>query len=337
MNTSEALYSLIEEGKIRGFSTPPKCVTTVISRVYIFDAENTVLKIYKRDNEWWNKDMNDLSAGVPRIDFIRRDFAFNHFLDPGIYLELKTLSEENGEAVLVDAKPEDDELVVVMKKVDASQTMSKMLSEQSLSITDYENIGRDLANKKMALPKDFLPHVSENWYEQMVRRLEDLKGWVTSEPDFSPILTKKGLSTMQKILEANKEKFTLMKNEDLAVCIDCNTENLLFIDGKLAFIDAYPPKDEWRGGAFDHDIFRTGSDVYALGGKDAYDAYLTGVYSVAEHKLDKELHTFYLLYGAMIMGPYLYMLGKKDTKFLPAAEKYSKFIEEFLVTNYHVI
>ena len=89
------IFSLINEGKIEGFSTSPKMIETVISRVFIFDKDNIVLKFYKRDNEWWNTDMKDLSKGLSRITFIRQDFGFNHFLNSKIYSNLKVAVVEN--------------------------------------------------------------------------------------------------------------------------------------------------------------------------------------------------------------------------------------------------
>lgn len=329
MDTSTELYELIEQGKLEGFSGMPKPVITVISNVYIFNDK--VLKIYKRDNEWWNKVMQDLSKGQPRINFITRDFKFNQKLNPAVYTDLKVLIKEGDKAILREPNDGDDELVVVMKKIDATQTMTKMLSEQKLSLDEYEKVGRDFTTKKLSLSKDFLPiELTTNWHEQLIGRFNDLEGWVYGEHDFPKEVADVGMAKLRNVLENQKDKFNAMSAADLAVCIDCNSENLLYLNGALSFMDVYPPKNEWRSAAFDHDIFRLGSDVCGFAGKEAYEAYLKGVYGVAENMLDKDLHAFYLLYGAMITGPYLYMLANKDPKYLPFAIKYCDYIKSIL-------
>ena len=119
----------------------------------------------------------------------------------------------------------------------------------------------------------------------------------------------------------------------MQVCIDGNSENLLYSNKELRFIDAYPPKDNWRIGTFEVDIFRTGSDIYALAGEKEYKAYLSGVKEVAGDKVNLKFENFYLLYAAMIMAPYFYMLSKKNSKYLPKAEKYLQFVKKLITLN----
>jgi aminoglycoside phosphotransferase family enzyme len=308
----------------------PQHVSTLISDVYIFDTK--VFKVYKRDVEWWNRDMTDLSGGQSRIDFITSDFKFNNALNPEVYIDLQVPIANGDFFNLRSPEASDDELIIVMNKVDVSNTLTKVLSGGNLRLDDYETIGRSLMIKKLNLSRDFLPtDMQGNWYELLTARFKDLESWVGSEAEFSKEVSDQGMKKLYEGLDANKEKFSKIGFNDLAVCIDCNSENLLFNQGILSFIDAYAPKKEWRVAAFDHDIFRTGSDVYALSGKEAYEAFLKGLYSVGEDKLDKSLHEFYLLYGAMIMAPYFYMLAKKNDSYLPLAEKYTHFIKEVLI------
>lgn len=332
MNTPADLYGLVVEGKLEGFSGKPMAITTVISNVYVF--EDKVLKIYKRNNDWWNTNMQDLSGGQVRIDFIMRDFKFNQTLNPEIYTDLKVLKSNGDKTTLQKPEAIDDELVVVMKKIDVSQTLTKVLFAESLTVDDCEKIGKDFTTKKLSLSNDFLSkELVGNWYEQLIARFNDLESWVKSVPDFPTDIGDLGLQNLRTTLELQKEKFSAMAAESLAVCIDCNSENLLYSNNKLSYMDAYPPKNSWRSASFEHDIFRVGSDIYGFIGKDGYDAYLKGVYSLAEDKIDKELEQFYLLYGAMITGPYLYMLAQKNTDYLPKAQKYADFIKNNLIIS----
>jgi aminoglycoside phosphotransferase family enzyme len=323
-------YTQIAQGKLVGYAGVPTHIQTVISDVFLF--EDAVLKRYKRDVGWWNTGMTDLSKGQSRIDFITNDFAFNQALNPDVYRSLQTLAMEGDQLILRDPQEGEDELIIVMRKVDTSKTFTKVLVAGSLQNADYESIGRQMANKKRALSRDFLPKdIHSTWYEQLVNRFNDLEAWVLSEESFPRDIAETGLRTLREVLEAHRHAFAAMTPDALSVCVDCNSENLLYADGTLSFLDAYPPKAAWKIGAFNHDIFRTGSDIYALAGKEAYESFLQGVYSVVQDALDPELHNFYLLYGAMIMGPYFYMLGKKNSVYLKPAEQYAAYIKEVLL------
>lgn len=326
-------FDLIKDGRIEGFSGTPKIIETVISRVFVFNEDNIVLKFYKRDNGWWNTAMNDLSRGASRRNFIRRDFEFNHFLNPKVYFALKTVVLNGKSVALVEPKNSDDELVIVMRKEDLSGVLTDVLYENKLVTEEYKSIGTSFAEIKLALPKHFLSDNRSSWYDQMRVRLSDLSNWLSGASDFPKVIADAGLSLLRESLEENKESFQLTGGDDFFPLIDCNSENLLYSDGKLRFIDAYPPKDDWRMGTFDVDIFRVAGDIYALAGKNAYDAYLKGVDEVAGEYRNKNLSDFYLLYGVMIMAPYLFMLSKKDTKYEDKAKKYLEFVEKLLGFN----
>lgn len=326
----DQIFNLIKDGKIEGFSATPKMVETVISRVFIFDKDNIVLKFYKRDNKWWNTDMKDLSRGLSRINFIRQDFEFNHFLNSKIYFALKVAVVKGGIVKLVEPKINDDELVIVMHKADLSGTFTDVLYANNLTLEEYKNIGKSFAKIKLAIPKSFLPETSLNWYEELLERKKDLSSWMLNEKDFPAELANKSLALFDKILQENRTNFQTLTKENLFVCIDCNSENLLYLNNELKFIDIYQPKDNWRIGTFDVDIFKVASDIYALAGESAYGAYLEGVNEIASDYLDKNLSDFYLLYGVMIMAPYFCMLSKKDEKYKLKAEKYLEFAKKIV-------
>lgn len=321
----DSIFEFIKKEGIAGYSSRPQIIETVISRVFVFDAENRALKFYKRDNEWWNREMNNLSSGATRREFIQGDFEFNHFLNPATYLTLQVAVFENGVVVLRDPEENDDELVIVMQKEDVSKILTEILFTNTLTKEDYGMIGSTFVDIKLRMPRHFLPKTNLNTYELMNFRMRDLFEWVLSEKSFPDHIARKGLSLFEKMLRDRENYFRSLKN--LSVCIDCNAENLLYSQGTLRFLDAYPPRDDWRIGPFEVDIFRTASDIYALAGQEAYRAYLEGVIGRAGEQVDIELSEFYLLYGALIMTPYLYMRSKNDERYLPKAEKYTLFIE----------
>lgn len=325
MADQSMLVRCIEKGGIDGFSGRPRVIETLISRVFIFDEEGIVLKCYKRDNEWWNR-MRDISKGPSRIDFIRQDFAFNAFLNSEVYLDVKNAVLVDGRVTLVDPIDGDDELAIIMKKQDMSGVLTDLLSGESLLSDDYHTIGKSLASAKLSIPRTFLPVVTSSWYEQMIQRLEDLRVWVAGEEDFPSEISQKAFERLYRGMDTYKDRFRQTFSEDLTVLIDGNPENLIYNNGHLLFMDGYAPKDEWRIGSFDVDIFRTAADIYTFAGKDGYDSYMKGVLSVASNHVQMDAADFYLLYGSMIAAPYFMMLSKKNPQYKKIADTYITFL-----------
>lgn len=324
------ISTLIEQVGVAGFRSKPRTVETVISRVFVFDTEQTVLKLYKRDNAWWNAQMQDLSGGAARIQFIRDDFAFNQALNPRTYLALQVASVQGGSVVLHDALGADsDELVIRMRKEDADTTLGDLLLAGSISLPEFEEMGRNFCALKGALPRSFLPPVESSWGDQMKKRLVDLKSWINSAPSFPRDVSTRGLEILESLIADHLNLLESMSREQLSVLMDVHSENMLYSDRRILPIDCYPPTNEWRIGDADVDVFRLGSDIYALSGEEAFYAYMRGVQSHTPVK-HAELTPLYLLYGALIMGTYLSMLSDKDQKHAAKTEKYLEFIKTLL-------
>jgi aminoglycoside phosphotransferase family enzyme len=327
MLDQEKLFSLIESGKVEGFSSIPIKVETVISRVYIFEAEQKVIKLYKRDCTWWNENMSDISKGEKRISFITNDFAFNNFLNPIVYTAISKLTI-NEDFVEFSNIGDADELAIIMKKEDFSLVLTEVLWESKIQKNEIFSLGKQFTTKKLATPASFLPINSKNWYEQMIDRLDDLNQWYESEDSFPVELGNRGLEYLSKITEIHKQEFSKLQTKDLAVLVDCNSENLIFRNGQLSFVDAFSPKDEWRSGLFDIDVYRIATDIFASSGKEFYQEFLRGVKSVNETTLHVGLEDYFIIYSALISAPYFYMLGKKNPKYIQIAEKYTTFLQD---------
>lgn len=330
------MLSLIASGKIHGFSSSPKCIETYISRVFIFHSDNCVLKVYKRDNAWWNAEMCDISKGASRINFIRQDFLFNQFLNPLAYRELKSACVVNDAVELIDPKETDDELVIVMGIEQVAHTFSNVLVNNQLSLEKLVHIGRAFAQKKQSIPAHFLPPLQMNWYEQLVVRLRDIRWCIRAVPDFPQDVGERGARLLEQTLEAQRDSLIKIQAHDLMVCIDCTSENLVYSNNTLRFLDAYCPKDNWRIGTFDLDVGRIASDIHAFCGAEACDAFLQGIHETVLDKLNTAWLPFYKLYGALIMGPYFFMLHQKDGQHLAHAQAYLRYVEQ-LINSYRVI
>ena len=330
MIDQQDLFRLLGDGSVDGFTGPPKVIETVISRVFIFEAEKTVLKFYKRDNEWWNRDMRDLSAGKTRRQFIERDFGFNHALSPSVYQALKTPVIEDGKIFLRDFHGDEDELVIVMQQIDTSKNLTHLLFGRGLMWEEHRGIGAQFVRAQQSLPSDFLSGLDTDWYRQMRGRFDDLSAWAASVPEFPAEVAEAGINQLRLELEKYQEPFRMLNGNHLFVSIDCNTENLLLIDGKLSFMDAYPPKREWMSAMFEVDVFRVGSSIFALDGQPAYEAYLEGAREAAGDKIDMQYESLYLLYGILISAPYFYMLAKNDASYAPIAERCLAFTKKMI-------
>lgn len=112
------------------------------------------------------------------------------------------------------------------------------------------------------------------------------------------------------------------KNSNLSLAIDNHSDNILFTNGKLGFLDIFPPRDIWRIVDPFYNVCRLATDVAVLQGRDLanemYNEYKK-IISVGPEKIK----SIYELKAALIKGPYLAMLKRGDE-----AQKYFDFIDQ---------
>ena len=95
--------------------------------------------------------------------------------------------------------------------------------------------------------------------------------------------------------------------------------------------DCYSVKYDWRFGPALLNIYRFATDVFALVGEKEFRAVMRGYCdSLNVEQPSKEIERFFVIYAALIMMPYLYMLGKTDTDKHEAAVKYHDFLKRYL-------
>lgn len=329
MEYNSDILSLIAQGRIEGYWSQPTVVETIISRVFLFREEGKVFKVYKRDNAWWNSDMQNLSGGQTRIDFISGDFYFNQELNPDAYTKLYAARVVDGQVVLGEPDTTADELVIGMNMVDMSQTLTRCLSGGTLSDDDFESIGIQIAKTKQTLGRKFMMHSALSWYEQLLPRMRELENWIQSASGFPEGISTVGMAEIRAYIEDNREEFSRMHETDLVTQIDCNSENILYQNSKLVFMDAYPPKESWRIGPFETDMYRIGGDILILSGQEAYDRYMKGVLAIIP-ECNRNHERFYLLYGMLISGPYFYHLSQSNSAFATVGQQYVASLERFL-------
>ena len=142
-----------------------------------------------------------------------------------------------------------------------------------------------------------------------------------ADPQYPKAKTDKMVKVLEDAL--GKEKyFTHFKNSDLSVAIDNHSDNILFSDGKLGFIDIFSPRDIWRIVDPFYNICRLATDVAVLKNRD-YANVMYDQYKKIMPPGPESVKTIYELKAALIKGPYLSILKRSEE-----AEKYFSFINQ---------
>jgi hypothetical protein len=284
------------------------------------------LKIYRRDNEYWNTSFSDISKGKSRIQFIREDFSANRAVNPSVYLELKKATIVDGTVKFSPPEDDDDELVVVMEYINARESFNDNLFSGNILSQEFFSIGSQFGSIK----KNFNiseKRASENWFELMTQRVTDLKVWMEHLNQYIPSeVTNQCITAVTQYTEANKERFSSIKGDSLVYTIDAHGEDALFNQGRLEFINILLPSARWRWTPKEYDIYRIGVDILILSGEKNLRDYIDGTkkeYSDFEER-DGD---FYLLYCAALMVCILATLVQsKPEKELLMKKYYQGFI-----------
>ena len=312
------LIELLKKGNVDKISSIPKHISMAISDIFIFDDEDVVLKIYKKEDGLEFKNEKEY------LKFILDDFEWNKIVSPDVYLNLVELEEKDEKLFF---KPFDLEksknAVIVMNKIDDEKNLLNLFLEKKMEKKDFAVLGIEFGKIKKEANKHKLPKKYENI---------DLYGKYMNELSLKLERIPTGflgaiLRYLKKYIYENKKYFGNIYARDFKMSIDCNIGNLIFKDEKLKIIDSCPPKEEWRYSSREIDFYRLGADIYFLFGKEYYDYFMDGLKS--QIQLDKKHERFYLLYGAMISYPYFYHLGSKDEKYKKLVWKYQRNLKKY--------
>ena len=317
MNIIEAF----KQGKLIEFkNTTPHHIVTAISNVYVF--ENKAYKIYRNDNDFFNKNFNDLSKKEGRFIFTRKDFEWNSRLTPEVYTKLKGVILKDNTIQFTDPTDDSDELVIEMNKIDMSNQLIKKLVDNHVSLEDCFEIGKQFAEREVNLPKLKAPRTA---YEDFLSRYEDVRPWIGSIKAIPQDEAEKYLSFVKDFIQSHKE---YLDTEDLmGVCVDIHADNAVLIGNNFLPIDTYAPKEAWLHGYKFINIYRIATDIYAFLGKEYFEKVLEGYEKTGGVTLPREYDKFLLIYCMLIDWPYQHMLAEKEPWRLEVAKKYGSFIE----------
>lgn len=324
MKNSQNIIEVFKSGRIRGGVIRPKHIITAISNVFVF--EDKAYKIYKGDNEFFNKNFNDLSLKDNRFNFTKDDFTWNNLLSPEVYLEIKGLYLDNNNVVFGEVTGTAYELVIIMKSLDMKESLINRLIENRISFDDCYKIGFQFGLRENELPKT---KIEGSLYDNFISRCDDVVPWIKSAEKY---IGKDNIdyytSFLRSYVDNNKEILSI--DSDLGSCQDIHADNAVYTNDTLFPIDTFSPKLEWRQGYKFLNIYRLATDIYVFLGKECFENVLRGYVDSAHVTLPRFSDKFLVLYCELISCPYQYMLAQNDSKRFATAEKCKAFLNELM-------
>lgn len=303
MNIVTALEDLSLEGVEGGHD---RVIETVLSKLFVRGDE--VHKAYKHRTA----DFADLADRDIRRAYIAEDFFWNNAMAPEVYRELRHVKHDGERFVHVEDDGED--WYIVMRKIDTSRDLMRAIESGILPKEALALYVRTLIERLSVLTEARRGELEEFFDKDAAHvRAEVLGACDWAAFDGAPYLTPLEVAHAKALMERALDKETYFQNpiKDISVVIDTNAENILFIDGKVMFIDVMPPKDAWRV----HDryflICRTSADI-RVQQEDEDAAVLHDAYGEHTELPPEIVRTVYEIAAALIQVPYRKMVGRDD-------------------------
>ncbi|MBP6944577.1 hypothetical protein KBD61_02735 [Patescibacteria group bacterium] len=332
LDQHDLILRAFKAGTVQGLlepGIPPEHIRTFISDVFLFPS--TVYKIYRRDNQDFNKDFINLDNIDIRRAFYKEDFRWNQYFNPSVYQQLQGIEVEGETTLLTEEMKTSSERVIQMRRIDAVLNLTRQLLEGRISEADAFAIGSQLTKKVDQFP----------WREpselSMLARLElsllNLERWsLSADPAFPRALTDRAIHSLRGFVQSHQDRFSSLQEDEMVPCIDSHSDNLFFEGGTLSCIDIYLMKPEWRLMERSYSVYRLAMDIEVLGNKSLSETFIEGcvAYYGPRQMIRPEVQWFYQLFSALIKSPYLFSLAQKDPARLREAQLYQAFIERML-------
>ncbi len=323
--SQKPLIELMKRGTFLGEKTKPEHIETVISNVFI--SKDKVYKIYKNNNEFFNKGFRNISQRSARLSFTKRDFEWNNTLNPSVYLETVGVCVKDGTVQGVANRME--ELVIVMKRIDNKDILFERLVAGKVSENDCYTMGKQLAKNLAKVQKKFLK--KHNYFKVFKSLIDDAYGWAKVASKYITIKElKQYCDFLDSFRKKNKSLFQGQLSKGITCIGDIHSHNAVFSNKTLYLMDTFPPKESWFVGHAVIPLYRLATDIWALTGKkELFNEFIKGYESDSDFKIDRKLDPIYIIYSSIIMISYLYMLQETDASKRDAAKKFHLFIREY--------
>ncbi|PIR83060.1 hypothetical protein COU19_02750 [Candidatus Kaiserbacteria bacterium CG10_big_fil_rev_8_21_14_0_10_56_12] len=205
-------------------------------------------------------------------------------------------------------------------------TVFDHLCKQDLSNEDFYGIGWQFAKREKRCRQTTGIQYS-SLRADIAERQKDLMDWLTDAEEHLPVDERQQYGKTLAELGAHA-----YANSDAKVStgLDFHNLNAFYVNKTLLPFDTYSPKDSWRLAPPFLNIYRLATDVYALAGKAAYTEVLKGYFDRSETAKPQDVtERFLVLYSALIMVSYLYMLARTDANKRNAADVYIAFTRKY--------
>jgi aminoglycoside phosphotransferase family enzyme len=300
----------------------PEHIETQISHLFVFP--NTVYKICKRDNTFFNEHFRNIADLQTRIDFYKSDFFENNYFSPDVYLGVFGIRMIDGKVTISEDLDDIEDIIMKMKRIDLGSNLSLLLHQNILTEEEFKKMGYEQTKAVALYPHQ--PKTDETYYDIFQRRLDDLRDWMYSAPDY---LDKEKTDDIIKILrdyvEKNKDGFVDFDTSKYVISLDNHSDNIFFENGETFFLDIYPPKEDWMIVTPWINIYRPATDILILMGKKYAKALIQG-YKDHYGRLDERHELFYFIYSACIQAISLHNLSSKNPMKKEDSIKYKDFI-----------
>ncbi|MCX6702959.1 MAG: hypothetical protein NTW60_03790 [Candidatus Wolfebacteria bacterium] len=306
-NLDERIIEAFKQGRVKGLVEPgvkPECLMTGISHIFLFPK--TVYKLYRKDNDSFNKNSLDLSDDDIRQHFYENDFSFNNYFSKEIYNALLSIYV-NGEHV--ELKPKDEpgyDLVIQMSRVDEKKNLTHLLRQKALNEDELRSIGYKMTKLVAEYPQK--PKTSKNYYEVLASFIDGVRHFGSmAAPLISLDDSEKVCPALSDYRETIKGKLTKITEKDFIFTIDNHSDKAFYINKELLFIYVYLPKIEWGIVEPSYVITRLYTDTLVFAGEKYSEALLQGYkdyYGIID--VDRELLEFYLIFNAFLRAGYIF-------------------------------
>ena len=300
-------------------------IETVLSKLFI--RGDKVCKAYKHRSA----DFADLADRQVRRAYISEDFFWNNQMAPDVYLELKHVALQGD--MFVHVAPDDaEDWYIVMKKIDTSRDLMRILHTRTLARHELQEFVRTLKERLSSLTthrRHELKHLFLHNVAHVRAEVLGVCGWAYTA---APILSTSDVARAETLLAhaLDVHEYWHSPIETISISIDMNPENILFLDEGVSFIDVMPPKDTWRVHDRYFALCRTSADITALASKADADILHT-TYAQYDPLPDHAVRTVYELAAGLIQVPYRHMLGQTDL-----SHTYANFVRGHCDTLEHM-
>ncbi len=331
MDNYNQIIEAFKGGKVIGLSEvgqKPEYLQTEISHIFLFSQ--TVYKFYRRDSKGFNEYFFDLNDNEKRKKFYQEEFTSNHYFNPEVYQKLSGLKIEDNKVSLVDNLSTADDLVIQMKRIEATNNLTHILLNGNLNPDDYYQIGDQMTKALIGFNKG--KEAKGNYYEIMRYFMDDLEVYLRMyEKEITREETDLIIAGLRNFVENHKDYFVRIKENSLIETIDNHADNTYYNNGRVSFIDAYLPKDSWRIVDPLYGVYRLLTDVAVLTSDETAMPIFKGFQNnYPDYLFDSELDVFYKIYFSCIRVGHFFTVAIDDTLNRDIALRYLNFIRSKL-------